>query len=110
MKKDYEVDRYLNTLLNIKEDPKHEDDFLRTPFELFVRKWLLRSDYDEHFFYLKSIYYIIYIIIFLLLITVSIISPDNNMLLWLLWGFIGYFIIPLVFHFLFLIYMCDNFI
>ena len=50
MKKDYEVDKYLNTLLNIKEDPKHEDDFLRTPFELFVRKWLLRSDYDEHFF------------------------------------------------------------
>lgn len=108
MKKDYEVDKYLNTLLNIKEDQKHEDDFLRTPFELFVRKWLLRSDYDFHFFYLKSIYYIIYIIIFLLLITVSIIiSLDNNMLLW---GFIGYFIIPLVFHFLFLIYMCDNFI
>lgn len=107
MKKDYEVDRYLNTLLNIKEDPKHEDDFLRTPFELFVRKWLLRKDYDEHFFYLKSIYYIIYIIIFLLLITVSIILLGNIMLLW---GFIGYFIIPLVFHFLFLIYMCDNFI
>lgn len=104
MVKDYEVDRYLNGILNI-EEPEVKHTRSITNYERFAKKNLLRKDYKSHFFYLKTSYYVIYNLIYFALLIISIMSENVALTCYL---FATRILLALV-YFINLIYIIDNF-